>query len=101
MLFDAEQICKYVDEYSMINRKRSVEVQQYVSWRAACVLRLYDIVVGDDDSGLGRLMLSVGWFMHWKTILVRMYSQMVQYQPFDGFWDKAEKYFQAWKLFNA
>ena len=60
MLFDAKSICKYVDEYSVINSRRSAEVQQYESWIEACICRMYDVVVDADDGSLGREMLLVG-----------------------------------------
>ena len=61
VLFDAQPISEYVDEYFMIDSiKRSTKVQQHQSRHETCVRRSYDIVVDADNGGLGRVVLLEG-----------------------------------------
>ena len=92
MLFDAESISTYNDEYFVVDSvKRRAKVQQHKSWHETCVRRSYDIVMDADNGGLGRVVLSVGWLAHQKkTVLVGVSSQTVYYQPLNDFQNKAE-----------
>ena len=56
VLFDAESVSKYIDNYSMvINVKHGSELQVH----EASISRSYDIVVNADDGCLGRVVLSI------------------------------------------
>ena len=61
VLFDAEPISKYVDEYFVVDSvKRRAKVQQHKSLHETFVRCSYDIVVDADDGVLSRVVLSVG-----------------------------------------